>query len=94
MKNDFVIQRKETECEFNFGRGISEKAWEIVNLVHITTTRAKPSSPRDPATFLRKLYQLDPDLDEETCREVMAVYSEMRMNIFNSTAVIIARTSL
>lgn len=96
MKNDFVIQRNEEtgEWEFNFGKGISEKTWAIRESQWYTNhylPKSKYPTAESCYDFLHTIYHLDKDLDEETCREVMAVYSEMRMNIFNSTAVIIAQ---
>ena len=96
MKNDFVIKRNEDTglWEFDFGKGISEKTWEIRESQWYGNhylNKTKYPTAESCYEFLHKLYQLDESLDEEICREVMAVYSEMRMNIFNSTAVIIAQ---
>ncbi|HHT07182.1 MAG TPA: hypothetical protein GX006_01600 [Clostridiales bacterium] len=97
MKHEFVIQRNpETDLwEFNFGKGISEKAWEIRETYwygnHYLSKSRYPTA-EDCYNFLYKRYFLDQveNLDEETARQVMAVYSEMRMNIFNSMPIIIA----
>ncbi len=94
--NDFVIQRNPdtTLWEFNFGKGITDKAWAIRESQwrgnHYLSQRNYPTA-EDCYDHLFKLYQLEPGTDEETARQVMAVYSEMRMNIFNSLPIIIAR---
>lgn len=95
LKNEFVIQRnpETTLLEFNFGSGISEKALAIRESQwrgnHYLSQQRYPTA-EECYQYLFKLYQLDDQLDEETARKVMAVYSEMRMNIFNSQPIIIA----
>ena len=96
MYNDYVIRRSEEtgEWEFYFGSGVSESVlakresqWRSNNYV---------SASRYPTAAqcyerLRSTYQLPEDLDEETTLKVMAIYSEMQMNIFNSQPIIIAK---
>ncbi|MDI9521433.1 MAG: penicillin-binding transpeptidase domain-containing protein [Bacillota bacterium] len=95
FKNEFVIQRnpETTLWEFNFGSGVSEKALAIRESQwranHYLSTNRFPTA-EDCYNHLLKLYLIDPALDEETIRQVMAVYSEMRMNIFNSLPIVIA----
>lgn len=96
LLSDFVIQRnpETTLMEFNFGKGISEKAWAIRESQwrgnHYLSQRRFPTA-EDCYNELFKKYQLEPGTDEATAMTVMAVYSEMRMNIFNSLPVVIAR---
>ncbi len=94
--NGFVIQRNPdtTLWEFNFGKGISDKALAIRESQwrgnHYLSQRNYPTA-EDCYEYLFGLYRLEPGTDEETARQVMAVYSEMRMNIFNSMPIIIAK---
>ena len=79
---------------FNFGAGISQEA---------TDTRKKQwrsnhylsASKYDEAEAcverLKTRYQMDEDIDETLMLKVMAVYSEMQMNIFNSLPIVIAK---
>ncbi len=96
LLSDFVIQRnpETTLFEFNFGKGISEKAWAIRESQwrgnHYLSQRSYPTA-EDCYNELFKKYQLEPGTDEATALTVMAVYSEMRMNIFNSLPVVIAQ---
>ena len=96
LKNKFVIKRDEktTEWVFDFGAGISEKAWAIRESQwrnnHYLFQSAYPTA-EDCYNRLYTRYQLDKlNLDEETALQVMAVYSEMTMNIFNSQPIVIA----
>lgn len=96
IKNQFVIQRnpETTEWEFNFGEGISEKAWSIREGLWYGNhylTKARYPTAESCYEYLRKLYLIDENLDEETTRTVMAVYSDMRDNIFNSQPIVIAQ---
>ncbi len=91
----FPIERdEEGEWVFNFGKGISEEAaatrmsqWRSN---HYLTASRYPTA-EDCLVRLRSRYQIPEDLDEETMLKVMAVYSEMQMNIFNSLPVVIAK---
>ncbi len=96
IKSKFVIVRDEKtgEWAFDFGKGISEKAWAIRENQwrsnHYLATARYPTA-EDCYNRLYTMYQLDKHpMDEATALEVMAVYSEMKMNIFNSTPIVIA----
>ena len=93
--DSFVIQRdpKTTLFSFNFGSGISEKALAIRESQwrgnHYLSQTTYPTA-EDCYNRLFQLYQLKEGTDEATALQVMAVYSEMRMNIFNSLPIVIA----
>ena len=96
FKNDFVIRRNEetTLWEFNFGEGISEKAWAIRESQwrgNHYLTQARYPTAESCYDFLRTLYQIDPALDEQDALLVMAAYSQMRMNIYNAQPIVIAQ---
>ena len=95
LKRDFVIRRNEetTLWEFDFGQGISEKAWDIRESQwrgNHYLTQARYPTAESCYEFLRNLYQIDPELDEQATLEVMAAYSQMRMNIYNAQPIVIA----
>ncbi len=81
------------EWEFYFGSGVSEAVlqtretqWRNNN--YFTVTRVPTA-----AAAMEKLidrYQIPEDMDEEKMLKVMAVYSEMQMNLFLSQPVVIA----
>ena len=92
----FPIERdpETDEWVFNFGKGISEEAtatrmsqWRSN---HYLTARNYPTA-ESCVERLKTRYHISQDLDEETMLQVMAVYSEMQMNIFNSMPVVIAK---
>ena len=95
----FVIERnpESNAWEFNFGKGISERAWQIrSNQWHNNHYLPEANPDYDTAEecydHLLKLYDLDTrGLDEETILKVMAVYSEMQMNLYNSVPITIAK---
>ena len=96
MAIEYVIRRNaETgDWEFNFGSGVSdavlakrESQWRSNNYV----SAAKYPKAADCITRLRTTYQLPDDIDETLMLKVMAVYSEMQMNVFNSQPIVIAR---
>ena len=96
LKSDFVIKRDPvtTEWTFDFGKGISDKArairetqWRGNHYLSMTNYPTAQSCYES----LFKLYQLDPGTDEATALTVMAVYSQMRMSIFNSLPIVIAQ---
>ena len=95
LKADFVIKRnpETTLWEFDFGKGISEKTWAIRESLwrgnHYLSKVRYPTA-EDCYNYLFTLYQLDEGMDEETARQVMAVYSDMRMNIYNALPITIA----
>ena len=89
-----VRDEKTSEWVFDFGQGISEKAWAIRENQwrsnHYLSASRYPSA-EDCYKRLYTMYQLDKhQVDEATALEVMAVYSDMKMNIFNSTPIVIA----
>jgi len=97
IANKFVIVRDETTAEwvFDFGKGISDRAWAIRESQwrgnHYLSATKYPTA-EDCYNRLYEMYQLDQhNVDEEAALKVMAVYSEMKMNIFNSTPVVIAK---
>ncbi len=92
----FPIERDiETgDWTFNFGKGISEEAtatrmsqWRSNH--YLTATRYPTAE--SCLNRLKSRYQMPEDIDEATMLKVMAVYSEMQMNIFNSLPVVIAK---
>ncbi len=94
----FVIQRDDNGLwEYNFGSGISESAWNTrLNQWRSNhyLTSAKYDDPAAAYEQLYKRYQfarLDEEPSEEMILKVMAVYSEMQMNLFNSLPITIAR---
>ena len=83
------------DWEFHFGVGVSEsvletrqKQWRSNNYL---TSLSKYEKPEQCIEALKKRYQLEDDIDEETMLKVMAIYSEMQMNIFNSQPIVIAK---
>lgn len=97
FKNEFVIRRNEetTLWEFNFGSGVSDKVLEFREgqwrSNHYLLNETKFPTAESCYTFLRELYLIDEALDEETALTIMAAYSEMRMNVFNSLPILIAQ---
>ena len=92
----FPIEREaETnEWVFNFGSGISAEAtatrmsqWRSN---HYLTASRYPTAEAC-LERLRSRYQIPDTVPEDTMLKVMAVYSEMQMNIFNSLPVVIAK---
>ncbi|MBO7422125.1 MAG: hypothetical protein J6T99_01915, partial [Oscillospiraceae bacterium] len=81
--------------EFHFGSGVSEsvldtrqRQWRSNNYL---TNMNKYKTPDQCIEALKKRYQLADDIPEETMLKVMAIYSEMQMNIFNSQPIVIAK---
>ena len=96
MAIDYVIRRSpETgEWEFHFGSGVSEsvlatreKQWRQNNYA----TRASYTTAAQCIEQLSKRYQIPEDTPEDLMLKIMAIYSEMQMNIFNSQPIVIAR---
>ena len=96
MYNTYVIRRSEDtgEWEFNFGSGVSEAVlakresqWRSNNYV----PESRYPTAAQCYERLRATYQLADDLDEETVLKVMAIYSEMQMNIYNSQPIVISK---
>ncbi|MHC1785527.1 MAG: penicillin-binding transpeptidase domain-containing protein [Christensenellales bacterium] len=94
----FIIEKDPETGEwiFNFGKGVSQKALDIREAQwrgnHSFTNLEKFPTADSCYESLLTTYQLEAQgLDEETILKVMAVYSEMQMNIFNSLPVVIAK---
>lgn len=95
----FVIERdpESNAWVFNFGKGISERAWNIRKNQWYSNHYLNPDNEKyDTAEecyqyFLTRYDLKSRDLDEETCLKVMAVYSEMQMNLYNSVPIVIAK---
>ncbi|MEA5014150.1 MAG: penicillin-binding transpeptidase domain-containing protein [Candidatus Limiplasma sp.] len=92
----FVIQRNpETqEWEFNFGSGVSETVLQTRETQWRNNNYYSVKNVPTPAIAIEKLkqrYQIPEDMDEETMLKVMAVFSEMQMNLFNSQPIVIAK---
>ncbi len=97
MAIDFVIERDpETgEWVFNFGSGVSESVlatretqWRSNNYL---TNLNRYATAADCIERLKSRYQITDDISEENMLKIMAIYSEMQMNIFNSQPIVIAK---
>ena len=97
MALSFVIQRDPASGDwvFHFGSGVSdsvlatrEQQWRANNYL---TNLSRYDTAEKCVDRLRARYQLDPSLPEDLMLKVMAVYSEMQMNIFSSQPIVIAR---
>ena len=93
----YVIERDpEThEWRFNFGSGVSEsvletreKQWRSNN--YATSERRYKTAAQCIEQF-RARYQIGEDVSEDMMLKIMAIYSEMQMNIFNSQPIVIAK---
>ena len=96
----FNIERDEEthEWKFNFGSGVSDtvlntrqKQWRSNNYL---TNLTKYKTAEQCVEQLRKRYQIDevmPGMPEDLMCKIMAIYTEMQMNIFNSQPIVIAR---
>ena len=94
---DFVIDRDpETgEWRFNFGSGVSdsvletrERQWRSNNYL---TNLNRYGTAEQCIERLKDRYQITEDISEENMLKIMAIYSEMQMNIFNSQPIVIAK---
>ena len=94
---DFVIDRDpETgEWRFNFGSGVSdtvletrERQWRSNNYL---TNLNRYRTAAQCIERLKDRYQITDDISEENMLKIMAIYSEMQMNIFNSQPIVIAK---
>ena len=97
MAVSFVIERDEEtgEWKFNFGTGVSdsvlatrESQWRSNNYLTNLTRYGEASQCIER---LKSRYQIGDDVSEETMLKIMAIYSEMQMNIFNSQPIVIAK---
>ena len=93
----YVIERDpETgEWVFNFGSGVSEQVlatreqqWRSNNYA---TRLTRYGTAEQCITELKKRYQIPEDVSEEDMLKIMAIYSEMQMNLFNSQPIVIAQ---
>ena len=92
---DFVIQRdpETDEWKFNFGSGVSEAVLQTRETQWRDNNYYTTSSVPTPAIAIEKLkqrYQIPDDMSEEKMLKVMAVFSEMQMNLYNSQPIVIA----
>ena len=94
---DFVIERdpETREWRFNFGSGVSEtvletreRQWRSNNYL---TNLSRYGTADQCITCLKDRYQITEDISEENMLKIMAIYSEMQMNIFNSQPIVIAK---
>ena len=97
MALSFVIERdpQTNEWVFNFGSGVSdsvletrERQWRSNNYLTNTTRYGTAQQCIDR---LKDRYQITEDISEELMLKIMAIYSEMQMNIFNSQPIVIAK---
>ncbi|MBR2822481.1 MAG: hypothetical protein IKE24_02195 [Clostridia bacterium] len=97
MAIDFVIRRDPDtgEWAFHFGSGVSdsvlatrENQWRSNNYL---TNLNRYETAESCIERLKTRYQITDGIDEETMLKIMAIYSEMQMNIFNSQPIVIAR---
>ena len=95
----FVIERdlkhKEMNWQFNFGSGVSEsvlatreRQWRSNN--YLTNDKLYKTAEQC-INKLKDRYQIPEGLPEDKMLKVMAIYSEMQMNIFNSQPIVIAK---
>ena len=94
---DFVIDRDPDtgEWRFNFGSGVSdsvletrERQWRSNNYL---TNLNRYGTAEQCIERLKDRYQITDDISEENMLKIMAIYSEMQMNIFNSQPIVIAQ---
>ena len=97
MAVDYVIERDpETgKWTFNFGTGVSEsvletreKQWRSNNYA---TNLKRYGTAEQCIEQFRNRYQIPEDTPEDLMLKIMAIYSEMQMNIFNSQPIVIAK---
>lgn len=94
----FVIRRDPENPEkwqFNFGSGVSqsvldtrERQWRSNNYL---TDKKRYETADQCIARLKDRYQITDDISEENMLKIMAIYSEMQMNIFNSQPIVIAK---
>ena len=93
----FVIDRdpETNEWRFNFGSGVSdtvletrERQWRSNNYL---TNLSRYGTADQCIERLKERYQITDDVSEDNMLKIMAIYSEMQMNIFNSQPIVIAK---
>ena len=93
----YVIERDpETgEWRFNFGSGVSEATLDIRETQWRTNNYATSERKYGTAELciesFKERYQIPENIDENRMLQIMAIYSEMQMNIFNSQPIIVAK---
>ena len=92
----FVIERspESGEWQFNFGSGVKESVLQTRETQWRNNNYFSVTSVPTAAVAMEKLqerFQIPEDMDEETMLKVMAVFSEMQMNLFNSQPIVIAK---
>ncbi len=92
----FVIEKDPAtdQWKFNFGSGVTEAVlqtresqWRNNN--YFSTTKIPDANAAIAA--LKARYQIPASMSETRMLQVMAVYSEMQMNLFNSQPIVIAK---
>ena len=92
----YVIERgQDGEWKFNFGSGVSpsvletrERQWRSNNYA----SGKRYTTAEDCINILSARYQIDrTKVTEYRMLQIMAIYSEMQMNIFNSMPIVIAK---
>ncbi len=97
MAISYVIERDpETgEWVFNFGKGVSESVLETRMTQwrknNYATSEKRYGTAAQCIEQFRNRYQIDPETPEDLMLKIMAIYSEMQMNIFNSQPIVIAK---
>ena len=93
----YVIERdpETNEWVFNFGSGVSqsvletrEKQWRSNNYA---TNEKRYGTAAQCIEQFKTRYQIGDDVPEDLMLKIMAIYSEMQMNIFNSQPIVIAK---
>ncbi len=92
----FVIERDgRGKWTFNFGSGVSpsvlatrEEQWRSNNYL---TNLNRYKTADQCIEKLKDRYQITDSISEEDMLKIMAIYSEMQMNIFNSQPIVIAK---
>ena len=92
----FVIERDPAtgEWRFNFGSGVTEAVLQTRESQWRNNNYYSTTSVPTAAIAIEKLkarYQIPEDMEETRMLEVMAVFSEMQMNLFNSQPIVIAK---
>ena len=92
----FVIMRDpETgEWKFNFGSGVSDAVLQTRESQWRNNNYYSTTSVPTAAVAIEKLkarYKIPSDMSEARMLQVMAVYSEMQMNLYNSQPIVIAK---
>jgi penicillin-binding protein 2 len=92
----FIIDRdpETDEWRFNFGSGVSEAVLQTRETQWRNNNYYSIASVPTAAMAIERLmtrYQIPTDMDETKMLKVMAVFSEMQMNLFNSQPIVIAK---